>query len=220
MPAGLPEEAAMEVVVIGGGGRTGRLVVAEALARGHHVTAYVRRPEAAAEPHERLAVACGDVLDPTAVTDVLAGKDAVITVLGVRNRSTTTVFSQGITNIVRAMEAKGVRRVMTVSTAGLDIGRHMPLPQRLVAEYIVERVLRNIYLDLARMEDELELSQTDWTVIRPPRLTGQPATGRYRTGRGGIVDRPRSVSRADLAEFMVSHLEDPATYRQKIAISH
>ncbi len=210
----------MDLVVIGAGGRTGRLVVDQALAGGHRVTAYVRRPEVVTVRHDRLAVVRGDVLDPGGVMDVIADKDAVVSTLGVKGRSTTTVFSEGITNVVRAMEAKGVRRVLTVSSAGLSIGPHMPLPQRLVAGYIIERILRNIYLDLARMEDELEVSDTDWTVVRAPLLADRPASGQYRVAVDGHLTRPGRISRADLAGCIVSRIADYDTFRKRVEISY
>lgn len=208
----------MELLVIGAAGRTGRLVVDRALAEGHRVTAYVREPAAVTARHERLEVVRGDVTDAQGVRDVIAGKDVVISILGVRSRTTTMVFSEGMTHAVRAMEAKGVRRVMTVSTAGLDTASRIPLLRRLVATYIVERVLRNIYLDLARMEDELEVSDTDWTVVRAPLLTDRPATGTYRASADGL-DKPGRISRADLADYIVTHIAAPDTYGKKVVIS-
>ncbi len=209
----------MELVVMGATGRTGRLAVEQALAGGHWVTAFTRHPEEVISRPDRLAIVPGDVTDAGAVRDVIAGKDAVIFVPGVRNRSTTTVFSEGITNVVRAMEAKEVRRVMAVSTAGLDMSMRLSLPRRFVANYIVERVMRNIYLDLARMEDELEVSDTDWTVVRATTLTDGPAAGNYRTASEGL-DRPGRISRADLASYLVSNLASAQTYHKKVTISY
>jgi putative NADH-flavin reductase len=208
----------MDIVVVGATGRTGQLVVERALAEGHWVTAFTRRPELVAAGHDRLAVVRGDVTDPGAVRDAIAGKDAVISALGVNSRTTTTVFSDGITNVVRAMEDKGVRRVMVVSRAGVDLTVAMPLARKLYETYIVERIMRNIYLDLARMEDELEESDTDWTSVRPALLTTGPAVGECRAV--SELPRPRQVSRADLARYLVSHLDDAGTYRKKLMISY
>ncbi|HEY7430343.1 MAG TPA: NAD(P)H-binding protein [Streptosporangiaceae bacterium] len=209
----------MELVVMGATGRIGRLAVGRALAGGHWVTAFTRHPGEVASGPERLAVVPGDVTDAGAVRDVIAGKDAVIYALGVKSRSTTTVFSEGITNVVQAMEAKGVRRVMAVSTAALDESVRISLLRRFVATYIVERVMRNIYLDLARMEDELEMSDTDWTVVRAAALTDGTAAGDYRTASEGLV-RPGRIGRADLAGYLVSNLASAQTYHKKVTISY
>jgi putative NADH-flavin reductase len=209
----------MDIVVVGATGRTGQLVVQRALAEGHWVTAFTRRPELVPAGHDRLAVVRGDVTDPGAVRDVIAGKDAVISALGVSSRTTTTVFSEGITNVVRAMEDKGVRRVMAVSHAGLDTTVRMTLARKFFETYIVERIMRNVYLDLARMEDELEASDTDWTSVRPATLTSGPAGGEYRAAASGF-HRPRRISRADLAGYLVSRLGDAGTYRRKVVVSY
>jgi putative NADH-flavin reductase len=210
----------MKLVVVGAGGRTGRLIVERALAAGHHVTAFVRRPDQMITRHERLSVTCGDVLDPDSLSEAVAGQEAVVSALGVKSRTTTTVFSAGITNVAKAMEFRDVRRILALSSAGLDIGPHMPIAQRLIAEYIVERVMRNIYLDLARMEDELETHHIDWTIVRATALTDGPANGRYRVALDGGVARPKRLSRSDLAAYVVDQLDNPETYRKKVMISN
>ena len=60
----------MRLFVVGATGRTGGLVVQQALERGHEVTAFTRRPEAVGLSHPQLHVARGDglnVADPSQV---------------------------------------------------------------------------------------------------------------------------------------------------------
>lgn len=208
----------MDIVVLGAAGRTGRKVVERALADQHTVTQFVRNPEAASTGHERLRVAVGDVRDPDSLLEPLAGKDAVVSTLGIRGHSTTTVFSDGIRNVLAAMKAGGTQRIVTMSTAGLDVGA-LPIAQRLVAEYIVERILRNVYLDLARMEDELSLSGVDWTVVRCPRLTDGPGRGQYRVAVDGHLRKITQISRADVADYMLRHLADEDVYGRRVEIA-
>lgn len=49
----------MKIVVFGADGLTGRQIVAQALAGGHEVTAFVRSPAKAPAPHPLLTVAIG-----------------------------------------------------------------------------------------------------------------------------------------------------------------
>lgn len=210
----------MHLLVIGAAGRTGRLVVDQALASGHHVAAFVRRPEAVDQANERLSVVPGDVLDAVSVSAAVAGKDAVVSALGVKGRGPTTVFSEGMANIITAMGTHGVQRVVAISTAGLDTGVEMPLPQRVVANQIVARVLRNLYRDQARMEAELAASDADWTIVRASLLTDRPAKGNYRVAVGGRLSKPERISRPDLAAYLTSCLTDQATFRQKVMISY
>jgi uncharacterized protein YbjT (DUF2867 family) len=74
------------------------------------------------------------------------------------------------------------------------------------------------YDDLARMEDVLRESGLDWTILRPPQLTGKPLTGRYSTARGQNVRGGRSAPRADVARYMLAVLDQPGTIGQVIGI--
>jgi uncharacterized protein YbjT (DUF2867 family) len=69
------------------------------------------------------------------------------------------------------------------------------------------------------MEDVLRDSDLDWTIVRPPRLTDKPVTGRYRTAYGQNIRRGVFVSRADVAHYMLSVLDNPETFRQTVGIA-
>jgi uncharacterized protein YbjT (DUF2867 family) len=85
---------------------------------------------------------------------------------------------------------------------------------------LLKSALREHYADLARMEDVLRDSELDWTVVRPPRLTDKPATGRYRTAYGQNLRRGLFASRADVAHYMLSVLDRPETFRQAVSIAN
>jgi uncharacterized protein YbjT (DUF2867 family) len=91
---------------------------------------------------------------------------------------------------------------------------------RYLADPIVKRALREHYADLARMEDVLRDSDLDWTIVRPPRLTSKPVTGRYRTAYGQNLRRGVFVSRADVAHYMLSILDQPETFRRTVGIAN
>ena len=77
------EDGPMRIVVFGAGGRVGSRTVAEALARGHEVTAVVRDPAAHEMLHgDGLAVVAGDATDPTSVAETAAGHDLAISTVG------------------------------------------------------------------------------------------------------------------------------------------
>ncbi len=209
----------MEVVVVGAGGRTGRLLVEKALENKHSVTALLRDPAKLTLQHERLRKVHGDVTSVESLREPLAGKDAVLVALGVTNRSTTTVFSEGIRNVLAAAKEGGVRRLTTMSSAGLETA-HLPLMQRLVSEFVVDRLYRNIHLDLARMEDEVEASGLDWTIVRVPMLNDGPVTPNFRAVIDGHIPKAASASRANVADYIVTHLDDPATYGRRVDVAN
>ena len=101
----------MKLVIFGASGGMGQHLVQQALAQGHSVTAFARRPESIlAAPSPGLTVAQGDVHDAAAVSAVIAGNDAVLSGLGARDLGKSDVLEVGVRNILAGMAAHGVRR--------------------------------------------------------------------------------------------------------------
>lgn len=207
----------MKLVVFGSTGGIGAQVVEQALVAGHMVTAVARQPSAIALRHEHLEVVQGDVLQPQTIRGAITGKQAVVSAIGVRHRGPTTLYSEGVANIIRAMQAADVCRLICVSASGLEPG---PLWQRVIAKPILWTVLKEMYHDLVRMEAVVEHSQVDWTILRPPALNNGPRTGQYQVALNNHLSRGMSISRADLANYIISHLCDAATYCAKVEIAH
>lgn len=92
--------------------------------------------------------------------------------------------------------------------------------ERRLVHPILYRFFGEGYADMARMEQVLRRSEADWTVVRPPRLTNGPATGRYRTAVNRHLARGRTISRADLATAMLQLLDDPDAVRATVGIAY
>ncbi len=140
--------------------------------------------------------------------------------LGSRGRRADGVAERLTGRILTAMEAEGVRRLVVVSA--VPVGPE-PAGDRLVdrlALKVVGAVLADVYADLARMEAALARSATDWTAVRPPKLTDGPLTGVYRRVVGGAPRGSRSVSRADVAHAMLALVEDPAAVQQGVGVAY
>jgi putative NADH-flavin reductase len=140
----------------------------------------------------------------------------VISALGVRSRAPTTLFSAGVSNIMQAMEGAGVRRLLCISAAGLDPG---PGLLRTIAKSILYRMLRHVYDDMRRMEALVRDSGLEWTIIRAPMLTNKPRTGGYQIATNSHLSRGWSIARADLADYIVTHLAEPGSYRALVEIA-
>ncbi|NEB38679.1 NAD(P)H-binding protein [Streptomyces sp. SID14515] len=211
----------MRITVFGATGGIGREVVGQALAAGHEVTAVVRDPDRLPESLDRAALhAVVRLDDPAAVRAAVAGRDAVLSGLGARGRKANGVAERLTGQIVSAMEAEGVRRLLVVSAA--PVGPEPaddPLVDRLMRRAI-GAILAELYADLARMEAALARSATDWTSVRPPKLTDGPCTGVYRKVVGGTPRSGRSISRADVAHAMLALIDDPAAVQQGVGVAY
>ncbi len=220
----------MKLTIVAATGGIGRQLLEQAIAAGHDVTAVARKPQDLAVA--RAVAADLASVDPAALQPAVAGADAVLSALGPRTKADAGVAARGTKVITQAMRAAGVRRIIVVSAAPIGTipspGRpHPPRHDpgdgfiiRYVADPVVKRALREHYADLARMEDILRAGDLDWTAVRPPRLTDKPATGRYRTAYGQNLRRGVFISRADVARYMLSALENAETFRQTVGIAN
>jgi putative NADH-flavin reductase len=207
----------MNVVVFGASGGTGREVVKQALARGHGVTAFGRHPEKVGITHPNLRGVRGDVAEPEAVAAAVAGQEAVVSTLGVGIplKHDPAVIA-GVRHILRAMEAASVRRLIYQSFIGV---RESRAGAGLLLRYVAVIPLRHEIADHEVKEEMIKSSGMDWTIVRPPKLTDGGYTGAYRVGEG-IVARSvfPTLSRADVAAFMVGQLTDAASVRKALTI--
>ncbi|MGH3311099.1 MAG: NAD(P)-dependent oxidoreductase [Streptomyces sp.] len=210
----------MRYTVFGATGGTGQELVRQALDSGHEVTAVVRDPARLPVRHARLDVITADVTDAESLTPTVAGRDAVLSGLGAPGNKAAGIASRGTRAILRAMEAAGVRRYVGVSAAPVEPGSEgESVFYRAVLLPLVRRAFRDVYADLAVMEDAIRASTVDWTIVRPPRLTDKPATGTYRRTIGGNVTRGHLVPRADLAAAMLAMVDDRATVGQGVGVA-
>jgi putative NADH-flavin reductase len=209
----------MRLTVFGATGGIGTEVVGQALDAGHEVVAVVRDPGRMRVPATAgLDVIHADVMNPDAITPAVEAVDAVVSALGPRGTGPTTVCSDGVRSILRAMDKTGVRRLVAVSANGAFVDDGDGLLTRLVAKPILQRLLRDGFADLHRMEDEVRASATDWTLMRPPRLTNGARRGRYRIR----IDRNvgTAISRADVADAILKALEDPGTVGHSLGVAY
>lgn len=211
----------MRLAVFGATGGTGAQVIKQALRRGHRVTALARRPEGIgiADPH--LSVVAGDVLADGAADAVVDGADAVVSALGIgMHRYATTVYSDGTRNVIGAMTRTGVDRLLVVSTSSMRIPDRSQFAEWLVTRFLLHPMLKRPYADMAEMEQRVQDSNIEWTLVRAARLTDQPARGDYRIALDRKLPGCWSIARADLAAYLLDHIRDQHTYRRIVEIAN
>jgi putative NADH-flavin reductase len=208
------------ILVLGGTGGTGRHVVRQALDKGHAVTAFVRSPERLKIESDHLRVLIGDVTsDGPALPDAVRDQDVVISALGVGNSlKSGGLIARSIPAIVRAMERQAVHRLIFTSAFG--VGRtYQDVP--FLPRVFIRTLLRDLYADKTRGEDELFRigNELDWTLVYPVSLTNGPATGRYRAGERLELHGVPRISRADVADFILSQVDDVRYLRKGVLLS-
>lgn len=211
----------MDLAVFGANGPTGRLVVGQALAAGHRVTAVTRRPDDFPLEAPGLEVVVADVTDPDGVERAVAGAQAVISTYGVPySRSEINVYSQGAANIIKAMAVHGVERLVCVTSTTVAAGEapgESLFWRKALIPFLRNVVGRTVYDDMARMEDSVRSSGLAWTIVRPGGLfDAVEPTDDYEVAPRRLSGR--ATSRADLAAVLVNEATDPQYPRAVVEV--
>lgn len=195
----------MKLVVLGATGGTGLEIVLQAIERGHEVTALVRNPERLKTFGERIAVIRGDPLNSAELAHAIEGHDAVLSAFGPRSpvsKSDADLLQRFAVALTSAMRQAGVKRVAVESVAFLFKDAIIP------PAYLLGRLFFPVIVaDASAMEQTISNSGLDWTIVRPPRLTNQPRTGMYRAREGHLPSLGFTISRADVADYMIGAVE-------------
>src|SRR5438874_11432150 len=200
----------MKLFVIGATGRARQEVVQQAIARGHHVTAFVRSPESVTLRNERLTVLKGNAMDENSLFEAMQNHDVVISTLGPREVfKPSTLLHDSALATTRAMNRSGVKRLVVLSAAA-----HFPGILNRIASFI----MRNHMRDSLAMEAIVQASGLDWTIARPPRLTREGYTT-YRSREDAAPRMGFSLSRKAVAAFMLEAIEQQKHFHQVVGIA-
>jgi len=200
-----------KVLIIGASRGIGLETVKAALLAGHNVRALARSAARIPIQNPGLDRVAGNALDSSTILSSLDGVDVVVQTLGVdvAPRSIferTTLFSQSTRIIVDAMKAAGVKRLIAVT--GLGAGNSRGHGGIIYDSVVFPLLLKRVYDDKDVQEWIIKSSGLDWTIVRPGLLTNRPATGHYRILTAAEDWRFGTISRADVADFIVRQIDD------------
>ena len=176
------------IAVLGASGRVGRLVLSEALSRGHTIAAQTREAGRLAGTSSAATVVETDPADAEGLRRLMSGADAVIYALGVKSMGPTTFFSDTTRALLAAIETAGTTRLVALTGvgAGSTRGHGGALYDRLVFPLFTARA----YRDKDRQEALIAASAIDWTILRPAPFSDRPGAAPLRVVEGDPPARP------------------------------
>jgi uncharacterized protein YbjT (DUF2867 family) len=215
----------MKVIIFGSTGGTGRETARALLKRGDQVTAFARNPDALV-PTPGLTIAQGDAMNEADVGRAMPGHDAVVVslgnsqnpfalLLGARRTTPHNICQQGTANIIAAMRANGINRIVVVSSFGVgDTKAQAPFMTKLFFALF----LREHMADKENQERVVKAYGLDWTLVQPVGLTdGVGMSGWFASPCGEIGKL--TIPRADLAAFIAAELAAPAFRGATVTLS-
>ncbi len=209
----------MKVIVIGATGSIGKLAVKTLLEDGQSVTAFARHPESLKGGDVRLTRVAGDAANGQCVAQAIKGHDAVIVTLGAGSARTGTIRSAGTLNVIQAMQAHGVTRLIVQSTLGAhDSWGNLNFFWKRI---MFGLLLRPVHRDHELQESLVQASGLDWTIVRPSAFSDRVQTGALREGfDAGLRGLRLQIARQDVARFLGRQLRETRYLRRAVAISY
>lgn len=209
----------MKIAVVGATSQTGSELINQALAAGHEVVAYARRPEAV-KPAPGLSIVGGQIDEVDKLSKAFTGCDAIVLIVGWKiGQPFVPLYSIAVPAVIAAANKVGVKRIIVQSVLGAgNTFRNTRYPYRLGCHTF----LRTRNEDHHIGESQLIGSGLNWTTLHPgPLFNGQ------RTASPTIVDAasgqkmpgvPRT-QRADVAAAMLNMIDDPTSFGKQMLIS-
>lgn len=210
----------MNILIFGASGATGIELINQSLKQGHQVTAFVRSPLKFIIKHDHLKVVQGDITDYSSVEKAIKNQEVVLCTLGAKSpikRDPKLIV--GMEHIIKAMEQNNIARLIYLSFIGVRENRK---DLGFFFNYIIPIVMNSVIADHKIKENLIKKSTLNWTIIHPPKLTMGAHTGIYRSD--GHLKKANSImltiSRADLADFMLKQLTDTSYFKKTACIMH
>ncbi|MGW1881664.1 NAD(P)-dependent oxidoreductase [Streptomyces sp. NPDC001970] len=211
-----------DIIVFGAGGRVGRAAVAEAVARGHRVTAVVRDPaKYPALGGDGITVVRGDATDAASVAALAAGHGAAVNASARLDIPSVEHFTAAAKALIAGLGEAGVHRLLVLGIATtLETApgvRVMDAPG-FPAEY---RAFSQGHVAEFGVLAAADPASLDWLMVVPPmNLDAEaPRTGGYRAAVGTVLDGPGRISHADLAIALLDEIERPRHSRVQLAVA-
>lgn len=199
-----------KIALFGASGRTGKPFIKKALEK-HEVKALVRNPDKIKTKNPSLTLITGDVLDNADVKKTLKDTDVVVSLIGHVKDSPDDLQTKAVMHIIEAMKELKMKRLISLTGGGV---RDQAVDQPAFKDKMVVFIMKNLAGKGARQAlkdgidhaEVIKASGLDWTIVRAPMLTEQPAMQHIEVGNVGGVQGFK-LTREDLAEFILNEIE-------------
>ncbi|MEM1506017.1 SDR family oxidoreductase [Domibacillus sp. 8LH] len=206
----------MNILILGATGRVGSQIVTCALHDRHHVTVLVRTPEKFQINNENLTIIQGNVLNKDDIGRAMHEIDVVISAL---NTDGTTTLSESMPLIIEAMENEGIKRIITIGTAGILQSRTTPNFLRYQSSESKQKSTRAAK-EHHKVYDMLKQSTLEWTIVCPTYLPGGERVGNYRIDRNFLPEGGAEISVPDTAEFTFKQVKASDYIKSRVGIAY
>ncbi len=200
-----------KIAVIGGTGKSGKYLVQHLLDKNYSIKLLLRNPDNFTLQNPLIEVVKGDVRNIESIKDLVHDCDVVISTLG-QPKGEKSIFSDATKNIINAMNNNDIKRYIV--TTGLNVNTpkdHKNEKVKMATDWMYQNYPETT-TDKQKEYEILAKSNLDWTLVRLPliNLTSE----NFRTETSLEDCKGESINAADLAEFLVSQIDDETYLKQ------
>ncbi|MDR6759824.1 putative NADH-flavin reductase [Flavobacterium sp. 2755] len=208
----------MNIAIIGAGAGIGLESVILALKKGHIVTALSTNTDQIPN-HPNLIKINGSATSLIDLKNAITGSDAVLITVGTKKKKATTLFSDIANTLVKITDdLKFSSPVLVITGFGAGESKNY---LSFFMRTVISLFLKDQYINKTIMEEIITKSTMKWEIIRPGMLTNGNAQSTYKAisvlQKGMKVGK---VSRADVAQFLITEVENPVRLYQYVALTN
>jgi putative NADH-flavin reductase len=210
----------MKIAILGSTGFVGKVLIKKAITTGYQVKTLARYPEKLGDIKDKVEVIKGSISEPSAIEATIAGTEAVLSTIGPPTGKPfdPQLYEDAMRNIVRIMDKNGIKRYIHIGGAAHKGGEneHWPLSRRLLRLFL--NLFSKQILVAKQLEWEvLKTSDLDWTLVRPPRIANEEASGTLSTDERKL--QSLKVSVGDLTDFILKQINSKEWIRRAPLVS-
>ena len=210
----------MKIAILGSTGFVGRVLINKAVKAGYQVKTLARNPDELEEIKDKIEIIKGSVFKSSSIEAAIEGAEVVLSTIGPpqRNPGNPVQYEKAMKNIVSAMDKYGIKRYIHIGGAGHAGGED--------EKWTLNRRLLRLFLNLfgkqilvaKQMEWEvLKTSDLDWTLVRPPRIADEVASGNISANEKNLESMKISVG--DLTDFILGQITSKEWIRKAPLVS-
>jgi putative NADH-flavin reductase len=207
----------MNIATIGAGAGIGLQSVIQALQKGHTVTALSTNTDKIPN-HPNLIKINGSATSTLDLKNAIKGSDVVLITVGTKNKKATTLFSDIANTLIEVTADLNFSSPVLVIT-GFGAGKSKNYLS-LFMRTVISLFLKDQYINKTIMEEIITNSALKWEIIRPGMLTNADASSTYKVISGlqkGM--KIGKISRADVAQFLITEAENPKRLYQYVTLT-
>jgi len=210
----------MKIAIFGSTGFVGKVLINKVLTAGYQVRTLARYPEKLEDIKDRIEIIKGSVFDPLKVEAAIEGTMVVISTIGPPpgKPCDPKLYEKAMQDIVRIMDKNGIKRYIHIGGAGHEGGEN--------ENWTFNRRFLRLFLNLFSKQilvakhlewEVLKKSNLDWTLVRPPRIANEPASGNISADEKMLNNLKISVE--DLTDFILEQITSKEWIRKAPLVS-